>query len=347
MSLPEYLKDKKILILLYLSASLFTGVMLYMVESFPYSGPVNPFRSCGLYTMTVCLFLFAVCLTVDFLCKRDYYSKLKQAAFSQSLDWIHSLPRPINAEQRIHQELLQKLYRDATGKIAEYTLKNTEDLEFVTTWVHEIKTPIAASKLIIENSLNHPSEKDLFSIEDEIVKIEDFVQMTLFYARAGDFSRDYMISSVRLEKIVHDCIKTEYSNITGKRLRITMSHLDLDIDSDEKWLHFILKQILDNAVKYSSPDKEIRIYTSCTEQERVLIFEDTGIGIRQTDISRIFDKNFTGTNGRKYNSSTGIGLYLSRKLARRLGHDITVESDYGHGTKISVHFPIWTSVFSE
>jgi signal transduction histidine kinase len=298
-------------------------------------------KSNGLYVVGVSLLLFAVYLIIDFLLKKNYYLKLKEASHAQGLDWVNSLPAPLSAEQHICQEMMQKLYQDANQKFTEYHLKSAEDLEFVTTWVHEIKTPIAASKLIIENSLNDPTEKVLFSLEDEINKIEDFVQMTLFYARAGDFAKDYVISSVRLNKIVEDCIKTEYSSITNKKIKISMDNLDVMIDTDEKWLGFIFKQILDNAVKYSPLNGEIKIYAGRTDKESTLSIEDAGIGIKQEDIGRIYDKNFTGANGRKFYTSTGIGLYLSQKLARKLGHYITATSDYGCGTIVSVHFPRW------
>lgn len=339
MKLFEYLSDRKFLIILYFTVSLFIGSVIYMEES------VRLAESNGLYVVVVSLFLFAAYLAIEFILKRKYYCKCKEASLAQGLDWINSLPPPVSSEQRICQELLQKLYHDVNDKLTEYHLKSAEDLEFVTTWVHEIKTPIAASKLIIENSLNQPTEEVLFSIEDEINKMEGFVQMVLFYSRADDFAGDYMISSVNLEKIVNDCVKTEYSGIKNKNLKIHLSHLDLQVDSDEKWLGFIIKQILDNAVKYSASGGEIRIFAEHTEKEGVLVIEDSGIGIRQEDIGRIFDKNFTGANGRRYNTSTGIGLYLSLKLARKLGHFVTAASDYGHGTLISIHFPKWNDYF--
>jgi signal transduction histidine kinase len=118
-----------------------------------------------------------------------------------------------------------------------------------------------------------------------------------------------------------------------------MEALEQNINTDEKWLSFIVKQLLDNAVKYSLPAKTIKIYTKQTENEIILNIEDEGAGIRQEDIRRIFDKNFTGMNGRKLYNSTGIGLYLSQKLAEKLGHTITVTSKYGCGTCFSIHFP--------
>lgn len=339
MKLSEYLSDKKFLILLFSITSLFTGAVIYMGESVKLS------ESNSLYVVEVSLLLFTIYLTIDFILKKKHYSILKEISLAQGLDWVNSLPSPMNVEQRIYSELLQKLYQDTNKKLAEHDSKSMEDLEFMTMWVHEVKTPIAASKLIIENSLNDPSEKALYSIEDEIDKIEDFVQMTLFYSRMGDFAKDYIINSVSLNKIVKDCLKREYSSIKNRNLNLHMDNLDFQIDTDEKWLSFIIKQILDNAIKYSLPDGEIRIYMEHIGNESTLSIEDTGAGIKEEDIRRLFDKYFTGYNGRNLYTSTGIGLYLSQKLARKLGHFITVTSDYGNGTKVSVHFPKWNDYF--
>lgn len=339
MKTVDYLMDRKFLILLYLTTSLFTGAVIYMGES------TALYKSNGLYVVFVSLFLFVIYLTVDFILKRKYFTILKKNSLSEELDWVNSIPPPMSAEQRIYHDLLIKLYQDANKKMAAYSTKNIENLEFMTMWVHEIKTPISASKLIIENSVNAPSEKVLYSIEDEINKIEDFVQMTLFYSRADDFAKDYMIYSTSLSKIVNDCIIREYSSITNKNISLNMDNLDLQIDTDEKWLGFIIKQILDNAIKYSSVNSVIKIYAEKTEKESVLHIEDCGIGIKAEDIDRVFDKSFTGNNGRIFYTSTGIGLYLSQKLARKLGYNISVSSEYGHGTKVSIHFPKWSDYF--
>lgn len=340
MRLRDYLSDRKLLILLYLATSLFTGIIIYIEDA---GSLIN---STGLYVTEVSLALFAFYLIIDFILRRKHCRMLKKLLLMDNMDWVNSMPEPFDTEQNIYNELLVKLYQDYNQRLDELSIKSREDLEFITMWVHEIKTPIAASKLIIENSLDDPSEKTLYSIEDEIDKIEDFVQISLFYSRANDFSKDYIINSVSLEKIVNDCIKREYSGIMNKKIHLNMEKLDLSIDTDEKWLGFIIKQILDNAVKYSLPDNNIKIYTEQKEKENILYIEDEGVGIKKEDIGRIFDKNFTGINGRTQYSSTGIGLYLSQKLARKLGHLITVTSEYEAGTKFAIHFAKFDNYFN-
>lgn len=334
MKLWDYLKDKKYLILLYGIVMLLIGTIIYLREAVPLS------ESNGLYVVEIAFTLFILYLIIDYMIIKKHYDLLIKASQTGNFDWINSIPGPQNSEQRIYQELLYKLYQDANVKLDEYSTKNSEDMDFITMWVHEIKTPIAATKLIIENGLDNPTEKILYHIEDEIDRIEDFIQMSLFYSRANDFAKDYVLSSINLETIVKECIKREYSCITGKKLVLEMKDLDININTDDKWLAFIIKQLIDNAVKYSLTEKTIKIYVEQMEKEVILNIEDQGTGIKKEDIRRIFDKNFTGMNGRRLYNSTGIGLYLSQKLARKLGHTITVTSKYGCGACFSIHFTI-------
>lgn len=339
MTIKAYLWDKKYLIFIYLITVLFTGIVISIGESVAVS------QSNGLYVIEVSMLLFAIYLAVDYIVKNRYYKKLKEISDLEGLDWVNSLPIAVSSEQRIYNELLQKQYQVINKKLSEHQTKSIENREFITMWVHEIKTPIAVSKLIIENSLDHPSEEVPYSIGDEIDKIEDFVQMTLFYSRTDDFAKDYIINSIELKKIVNECIKRVFSSITNKNLNLQLKNLDLQIDSDKKWLGFIIKQILDNAVKYSPSNGKISIYAESHQDERTLIIEDEGPGIKEEDIIRVFDKNFTGSNGRKYVTATGIGLYLSQKIARKLGHRITIASDSGKGTKLIIHFPHWNDFY--
>lgn len=339
MTLKDYLGDKKYLIFGYTITVLFTGIMIAIGESVA----VN--QSNGLYVVEVSLLLFVIYLAVDFIIKNKYYKRLKKISDREGLDWVNSLPEPINSEQRIYNELLQKQYQAINKKLSEYQSKGIEKREFITMWIHEIKTPIAAAKLIIENSLDHPSEEVLYSITDEIDKIEDFVQMTLFYSRTDDFAKDYIINSIGLKEVVNECIKREFSSITNKKLNLQLKNLDLQIDSDEKWLGFMIKQIIDNAIKYSVANGKISIYAEHHEDEKTLNIEDEGAGIKEEDIRRVFDKNFTGSNGRKYVTATGMGLYLSQKIACELGHRITISAVAGKGTKVSIHFPNWNDFY--
>lgn len=333
MKISEYLNEKKYLILVFIICTVFTGAVIYV------NGDKSLFESNGFYAVEVSLSVFTVYLIVDYIRMNCHYKAVKALYEKDGMDWIVSLPSPSNFEQKVYTELLYKLKKDADSIVQNYHNKTAENLEFLETWVHEIKTPIAASKLIIENNLNHPTEKALYALSDEVDKIEDMVQTTLYYSHLDNFSKDYQIDRVDLQKVINGCIEREYSNITNKKIHLIIQNVNMQVDTDGKWLSFIVKQIIDNAIKYSLRNGTVQLYVQSEEKEDVLYIEDFGIGIKEGDLRRVFDKNFTGSNGRKVCNSTGIGLYLSQKLARKLGHFITISSTLGKGTKVSIHFP--------
>lgn len=178
-------------------------------------------------------------------------------------------------------------------------------MEFVETWVHEIKTPISAARLMIENNLDDPNEETLYALLDEIQRIEDMVQKIICYSQLNDFSKDCQISDVSLKSVVNKCVQREYSNIRNKDIHLNMENLDFMVNSDEKWLGFIIEQILDNAVKYSRAHGEIKIFGINEHYDQRLVIKDFGVGIRAEDVRRVFDKGYTGANGRKKMTSIG------------------------------------------
>ena len=339
MKISEYLWGEKGLILLVTVCAILTGSIIYMSEH------KSLFESNGFYAVLLTLFLFAAYLASDYLIRNFHCRKLKTILNSHETDWAVLLPSPNTPEQKIYTELLLKQKKDYDKKFTEFNDKNAEDIDFIETWVHEIKTPIAASKLIIENNLNAPTEKTLYNILDEIDKIEDMVQKSLCYSQLTDFSRDCQIGQVNIQKVVNECIQSEYSNIVNKDIRLNIQNIDFNVNSDAKWLQFIVKQLIDNAVKYSRPHGEIQIEFQSGTNGQTLIFRDFGIGIKKEDLRRVFEKGFTGFNGRRANTSTGVGLYLSQKLASKLGHIITLSSQIGKGTEASLHFPKYKDLY--
>lgn len=333
MKITEYLWEKKILVLLFVTCTIFTGSIIYLSEN------KSLLESNGFYAILITLFLFATYLTVDYLKVNLHCKKLKKMLESSETDWTVSVPSPNTFEQELYTKLLIKLKKDSDEKFAEFNDKKAEDIDFLETWVHEIKTPIAASKLIIENNLNTPTEKSLYDILDEIDKIEDMVQKTLCYSHLNDFSRDCRIGNINVQEVVNECIQSEYSNITNKDVILDIRNIDFDVYSDAKWLRFIIKQLIDNAVKYSRRKGIIQIESKSETTMNMLTIRDFGVGIKEEDLRRVFEKGFTGFNGRKAYASTGVGLYLSQKLAEKLGHTITISSQLGKGTEVTLCFP--------
>ena len=330
MKMTDYLKEKNGLFILCFLFAIFPGMIIGLSEEGIF------LATNGFYCITVMIFFLFVYIIVDYLKLNRYCKRLSELIGNDDLDFIVSLPLPTSYEQKLLMKLIIQLKRNAEKKMEVFEETKIEDIEFIETWVHEIKTPIAATKLIIENSLDNPTEKVLYNISDEIIKIEDMVQKTICYSQLNDFSRDCQVSSVNLQKIVNKCLQNEYSNINNKYLKLDVKNLNFEVNTDEKWLYFILKQILDNAVKYSNENGLIRIYGVNDLYNKKLFIEDSGIGIREEDMRRIFQKGYTGLNGRKKNVSTGVGLYLSYKLAKKLGHDIHISSVLKQGTKVEI-----------
>lgn len=330
MSIKTYLQQKWKLLILGLFFCFFPGLMIALTEE------VSFFETNGFYCITVLLFVFVLYLLFDFMKKRPFYEQLTNLLESEELDFVVSLPKPQTYEEELYTKLLYRLKENAEKALLSFEEQKEEDMEFVEIWVHEIKTPIAASKLIIQNSLDDPKEETLYALSDEIQRIEDMVQKTICYSQLNDFSKDCQISDVSLKSVVNKCIQSEYSNIQNKDIQIKMDNLDFTVNSDEKWLGFIVKQILDNAVKYSKAHGEICIYGINNHYDQRLVIRDNGVGIRAEDVRRVFDKGYTGANGRKKMTSTGVGLYLSNKLAKKLGHEIRIDSAPEKGTIVEI-----------
>lgn len=216
--------------------------------------------------------------------------------------------------------------------------KSSEDMtDYYTMWAHQIKTPIFALRLLLQESPEENKEK-----LSELFKIEQYVEMVLGYLRTEDMSSDLKLSRCSLDRIIRDQIHKYAGIFVSKKLTLTYESISQDVLTDEKWLGFVIGQILSNALKYTRTG-EIRIYLEkklsldtddvsilignddCNKVENLtLVIEDTGIGIRAEDIPRIFEKGYTGVNGRDDNRATGIGLYLSNKIMRKLGHRLLI-----------------------
>lgn len=225
--------------------------------------------------------------------------------------------------------------------------------DYYTMWAHQIKTPIFALRLLLQESPEENKEK-----LSELFKIEQYVEMVLGYLRTEDMSSDLKLSRCSLDRIIRDQIHKYAGIFVSKKLTLTYESISQDVLTDEKWLGFVIGQILSNALKYTRTGG-IRIYLEkklsldtddvsisignddCNKVENLtLVIEDTGIGIRAEDIPRIFEKGYTGVNGRDDNRATGIGLYLSNKIMRKLGHRLYITSTEGKGTKVFLEFSV-------
>ena len=214
------------------------------------------------------------------------------------------------------------------NKISWESQRDKED--FFAMWAHQIKTPIAALKLLLQSD-----KQDVTACKGEVFKIEHYVEMALGFLRFEEMGNDLELLSYELEPIVKQSIKKFAPMFISKHLSVNLKDLNVKILTDEKWLSFVIEQLLSNAVKYTSSGG-ITIRT-CTENEQLfIIIEDTGIGIRSEDLPRLFEKGFTGYNGRMDKKASGLGLYLCKSICDKLGHKISIESQENKGTKVTI-----------
>lgn len=332
MNVLNYLKDKKYLIAFYVFLIVFISSTIYLSS--------NSKKDIDniLYINFVSTIFFIIYLTCSYIRKKVYYSYISEVVENSHGDIINQLPEPKNYEQKLYNKLLKVIHEQQMEKIEMLYEDKKENQEFITSWVHEIKTPISVVRLIIENN-NKSSDEILNSIEDEVDKIENQVENVLYYSRIDDFSKDYFINEISLNKIVKEAVKRHAKIFINKKIKIEIDNKEMDIMTDKKWLFFIISQILSNSLKYTDVNGKVIINFEEDNKEKRLIIKDNGIGIKKEDIERVFNKGFTGHTGRQSYKSTGMGLYLAKKLCRKLGHDISIESLYGEYTKVSIHFP--------
>lgn len=210
--------------------------------------------------------------------------------------------------------------------------------EYIELWIHEIKIPLATSKMIIENNKSKVTE----NIDEELDKIENYIEQALFYARSNAVEKDYYIKKIKLQEIVNESIKRNKNILIEEKVILNLHDLENEVNTDNKWVTFILNQIIQNSVKYRKKDVNLQldIYSEKQKENVILYIIDNGIGIKEGEINRIFEKGFTGSNGRISNKkSTGIGLYLCKNLCDKLGISIHGSSKEIEGTEISLIFP--------
>lgn len=201
--------------------------------------------------------------------------------------------------------------------------------------------PLAASELLVRSIEFDIDDQKYTLLENELAKIDEYVEQVLYYARLDSFSRDYLIQEYELKSIIQPVIRSQANYFIQKNLRYEIIGEDQRVLTDAKWVAFIFKQILSNAIKYTPDHREIIISIEKNQQGISLAIKDSGIGIPKEDLSRIFDKGFTGSNGRLSKThSTGLGLYLAKSLAEKLGIQLLAESIVGEGTTMTLFFPI-------
>lgn len=243
-------------------------------------------------------------------------------------DLPDELPAAQSPQEQAYQALLLALHADRQKLKSNMNARYHDMTEYYTVWAHQIKTPIAAIRLALQNEDTPLSRR----LTGEVGRVEQYVQMALTYLRLGSDSSDYVIRSCALDDIVRPAVRRFAGEFIQRKIQLNYQMLNYTVITDEKWLGFVVEQVLSNALKYT-PQGSVSIYM---EPEGVLCIRDTGIGIAPEDLPRVFEKGYTGSNGRTDKRATGIGLYLCRRILAKLGHSITIVSTPGVGTTVRI-----------
>ncbi|HEX3016978.1 MAG TPA: sensor histidine kinase [Caproicibacter sp.] len=329
MKLWDFLKDRWISLTAVVLISAFSATLLIVLGA-------------GVYAACYVAILFVLgeiaALAAEFFQRRSFYAKLMDSL--EHLDKkqliVEMLPEPSFTEAKILCNVVSQAGKCMNDEIAKYRIETKEYREYVETWMHEIKTPISACRLILENNPGKLSH----DLGQDFDRIENYVDQALFYARSGSLEKDYVLKKCTLHQLASNTVKKHAALLIESGVKVETENLNIPVYADAKWLEFIIGQIIINSVKYRKNDPVISFSGIQGQDNATLVIEDNGIGIPQKDLGRVFEKGFTGENGRMIARSTGLGLYLCKRLCDKMGLGISIVSIEGSGTAVSILFPV-------
>ena len=328
MNLKDYIKDKIVYILMYIVLLITILFLLYMFKV-----PLTLIIS---VTIVMTIFIIGIIL-YDYFIKMRFYNNFIDNLNQLDKKYLITsiINKPSFIEGQILYDSLYEIDKSMYEEIETYKNSINDFKEYIEMWIHEVKLPIASSTLMLHNNKPDSNKK----IKEQINRIENYVEQVLYFVRSENIEKDYLIRTYNLEEIVNKVIRKNKESLLLKRIAIEIDDIDKIILSDGKWLEFIINQIVSNSIKYSkTSNSKIKFNSKTMDDFIILQIEDNGIGINEKDINKVFNKSFTGENGRNISSSTGMGLYLVNKLCTKLGHKITIESEVDKFTKVSIYF---------
>jgi len=315
----EYFRKKRKSILVFL---LFCSVFFFVFGL--YHLPLEAV----LYPVLLCAVIGLIMLGIE--CKKAYdrHSELLRLQ-ELSAELINVFPKAESIPEQDYQELVLRLCKQQMELMTKMSDKYFDMMEYYTVWAHQIKTPIASMRLNIQNEDTDFSRQ----VSEDLQRIEQYVEMVLAFLRLNTETTDYVIKEQNLDDIVKGAVRKFSTQFIRKKLRLMYEPLNTTVITDEKWLSFVVEQILSNALKYTREGS----ITICLEAPKKLCIKDTGIGIAAEDLPRIFENGYTGYNGRSDKKASGIGLYLCKRICNKLGHEITVTSEPDKGTTVVIN----------
>lgn len=328
MSGKQYLKNQLPVILINLLGMI--ALALFLIAS------DNPVQTV-LFILTVWSIVLVLCLLSFYFSRKKYLNKLLD--MTEQLEERYLLPEimhvPEKADEQVFYQIMKMAEKSMLERIGEVQGERKEYKEYIEQWVHEVKTPITAMKLLCENNRSPFSREILTALEN----INQYTEQALYYARSEHAEKDYSVREISLCDVVHSAIADNKYLLRQSNMTITISDIENRVYTDEKWVRFILNQIIGNSIKYCAEQPFLHFSMAKTNDRIVLSISDNGIGIPRSDLPRIFEKGFTGQNGRAGKNSTGIGLYLCKRLCDKLGIGLTAYSE-NKGTTISLSFQV-------
>lgn len=332
MKMIDFLKERILFIIISILILIFTSILLGVLKVDFYA---------IIFIFLINFIGILIYHIYDYFNRKKYYDELINNL--KDLDKKYLISDVIDEGSFLESKILYHIINETTKSmkddISNLRINNKEYREYIELWVHEIKTPIASSKLLIENNKSELTK----SIGEEITKVESYIEQALFYARSNALEKDYIINELNLKLVVNKVIRRNSKILIEKKVKIEILDIEKIVYTDSKWLEFILNQIISNSIKYIDNKKmenKIKFYTKKIGENIILYIEDNGIGMNEKDVIKAFEKGYTGENGRRFGKSTGMGLYLCKKLTQKLGLGINLESEINKGTQISIIFPI-------
>lgn len=331
MSGKQYLKNQIPVMLVNLMG--FLALSLFLLAN------GNPIQT-AVFIFMVWLLIFVIYLSAMYSMRKKYLDQLLDMAEQSEERYLipEMMAMPEKADEQVFYQILKMAEKSMLEKIGEIQNERKEYKEYIEQWIHEVKTPITAMKLLCENHRSPFSREILAQLEN----INQYTEQALYYARSEHTEKDYSVREVSLYDVVHSAIADNKYLLRQSNMTVTTDNLESRVYTDEKWVRFILSQMIGNAVKYHAAQPVLHFSTEKTNDRIVLSVSDNGVGIPKSDLPRIFEKGFTGRNGRTGKNSTGIGLYLCKRLCDILGIGLTADSKQS-GTTISLSF--WMNDF--
>lgn len=330
MKFKDFLKDKiwSLMLMIFSVITVVILVMFYNISIY-----------IKIYIIVAPIVAYTIGIIIEFYRKKTFYDTLKENMEQLEQKYLISeiIKEPSFSEGKILKAVIQDTGKSMLENVNKYKYIQQDYKDYIELWIHEVKLPIATSKLIIENNKNEVTK----NIEEELDQIENYVEQALYYARSSTVEKDYYINKCILKDIVNTAILKNKSNLILNKINIELENLDLQVYTDSKWCIFILNQIIQNSIKYKKDGNSILQINAKENKENVVLnIKDNGIGIKQEELEKVFEKGFTGTNGRiDGKKSTGMGLYLCKKLCDKLGLSIEIESKKDEYTQVKITFP--------